>query len=211
MPIRSLRSMIAGRPPIVAASITTVVEAARTMKQSQHRRAARRRPYAAHRHLHRARRAVQAARRGPRSACDATRRRDDRATADNPSRRAVRARAADDARGQVPPPARSSSSIGRSASCPFATRWTRIFTSCASISSNGKRWASSRETIGGRDCRLVMSRSIRAGADREDLRNALVLIAAAAVVARMRGRRATAADPATVGPNPELAAAASSR
>ena len=33
MPIRSLRSMIAGRPPIVAASITTVVEAARTMKQ----------------------------------------------------------------------------------------------------------------------------------------------------------------------------------
>jgi len=33
MPIRSLRSMIAGRPPIVAASITTVVEAARMMKQ----------------------------------------------------------------------------------------------------------------------------------------------------------------------------------
>jgi CBS domain-containing protein len=33
VPIRSLRSMIAGRPPIVAASITTVVEAARTMKQ----------------------------------------------------------------------------------------------------------------------------------------------------------------------------------
>ena len=32
MPIRSLRSIVAGRPPIVAASITTVVEAARTMK-----------------------------------------------------------------------------------------------------------------------------------------------------------------------------------
>jgi CBS domain-containing protein len=33
MPIRSLRSIVAGRPPIVATSITTVVEAARTMKQ----------------------------------------------------------------------------------------------------------------------------------------------------------------------------------
>jgi CBS domain-containing protein len=33
MPIRSLRSIVAGRPPIVAASITTVVEAARTMKR----------------------------------------------------------------------------------------------------------------------------------------------------------------------------------
>jgi len=32
MPIRSLRSIVAGRPPVVAASITTVVEAARTMK-----------------------------------------------------------------------------------------------------------------------------------------------------------------------------------
>src|SRR6476646_2803998 len=33
MPIRSLRSIVAGRPPIVAASITTVVEAARMMKR----------------------------------------------------------------------------------------------------------------------------------------------------------------------------------
>ena len=34
MPIRSLRSIIGGRPPIVAPSITTVVEAARLMKQA---------------------------------------------------------------------------------------------------------------------------------------------------------------------------------
>ena len=33
MPIRSLRSIVAGRPPIVSASITTVVEAAQTMKR----------------------------------------------------------------------------------------------------------------------------------------------------------------------------------
>ena len=34
MPIRSLRSIVAGRPPVVAPSITTVVEAARLMKQA---------------------------------------------------------------------------------------------------------------------------------------------------------------------------------
>ena len=34
MPIRSLRSIVEGRPPIVAASITTVVEAARLMKRN---------------------------------------------------------------------------------------------------------------------------------------------------------------------------------
>ena len=34
MPIRSLRSIIGGRPPVVAPSITTVVEAARLMKQA---------------------------------------------------------------------------------------------------------------------------------------------------------------------------------
>ena len=33
MPIRSLRTIVAGHPPIVASSITTVVEAARTMRQ----------------------------------------------------------------------------------------------------------------------------------------------------------------------------------
>ena len=32
MPIRSLRSIVAGRPPVMAPSITTVVEAARAMK-----------------------------------------------------------------------------------------------------------------------------------------------------------------------------------
>ena len=34
MPLRSLRSIVAGRPPVTAASITTVVEAARTMKHA---------------------------------------------------------------------------------------------------------------------------------------------------------------------------------
>ena len=34
MPIRSLRSIVAGRPPIAAASITTVVDAARLMKRT---------------------------------------------------------------------------------------------------------------------------------------------------------------------------------
>ena len=33
MPLRSLRSIVAGRPPVEATSITTVVEAARTMKR----------------------------------------------------------------------------------------------------------------------------------------------------------------------------------
>ena len=34
MPIRSLRSIVAGRPPVEAPSITTVVEAARLMQQA---------------------------------------------------------------------------------------------------------------------------------------------------------------------------------
>lgn len=34
MPIRSLRSIVAGRPPIAATSITTVVDAARLMKRT---------------------------------------------------------------------------------------------------------------------------------------------------------------------------------
>ena len=34
MPIRSLRSIVAGRPPVLAPSITTVVEAARLMQQA---------------------------------------------------------------------------------------------------------------------------------------------------------------------------------
>ena len=33
MPLRSLRSIVAGRPPVEAASITTVVEAARLMQR----------------------------------------------------------------------------------------------------------------------------------------------------------------------------------
>ena len=35
MPLRSLRSIIAGHPPIEAPSITTVVEAARVMKRDE--------------------------------------------------------------------------------------------------------------------------------------------------------------------------------
>src|SRR4051812_1513597 len=34
MPLRSLRSIVAGRPPVEAASITTVVDAARIMKRA---------------------------------------------------------------------------------------------------------------------------------------------------------------------------------
>ncbi len=134
MPIRSLRSLVAGQTPITVAKTVTVVEAARTMKQHNigallvvdgsrlcgiftERDALFR---------------VLAEGRDPGG--DETERRHDAATADHSSGQAVPARAAHHAHRVGSGTCRSSRTDGRLAWCRRATRSTRTSTNCVPIS-----------------------------------------------------------------------------
>ena len=67
MTLRSLRSIVAGQPPATAEKSATVLDAALLMKKEGKGALLVVDGIAAHRHLHRARRAVSRDRRGPRS------------------------------------------------------------------------------------------------------------------------------------------------